>query len=201
MFVYFTLFQNIIIPVLVCVLAAAAAAAVFFILRARRKKGTGDAADKKLSKKKTLRQCILTNIDEFSEMFEPVYSVSVGKNKKQTETFASWNEKVLSSPEDNGYKAIFAKLYGDYDSWGRGKKKVKVKKQNKIYKKKAKKLVKTFFKAGIVRGADVYETGCETTAERYDYVGSGSIETDKTYEVLAPCWTCGDKVVDKGVIR
>lgn len=195
MVLFFILFQNIIIPILIGVAIGIAAATAFFIIRARRKKSG------KVSKKKLLVEGIQANIDDFREWFEPVYSVSVGKNKKQEECFAVWNERVQASAEDNGYKALFAERFGGYAAWGQGKKKLKVKKQNKLYKKNAKKLVKLFFKADILRGSDIYETGCETTAERYDLVGEGSIETDKSYEVLAPCWTYGDKVVDKGVIR
>ena len=200
---FFILFENIIIPVLIVVAVAAAAAIVFFVLRHKRKKsGAAPEKNAKLSKKKTLIGGLQKNIDSYSELFEPVYSVSVGKNKKQEDAFAAWNEAVKAGPEeDGGYKALFNKLFGDYAAWGKGKKKVKVKKQNKIYKKKAKKLVKLFFKADILRGGDVYETGCETTAEKYDFVGDGSILTDKVYDVLAPCWTYKDKVVDKGVIR
>lgn len=199
----FILFENIIIPVLIIAAVAIAVAIVLLVRRHKRKK-SGAAPEKsgKLSKKKTLIKGLQTNIDSYSEMFEPVYSVSVGKNKKQEETFAAWNEAVKAGPEeDGGYKALFAKLFGGYAEWGKGKKKVKVKKQNKLYKKNANKLVKLFFKANILRGSDVYETGNETTAEKYDFVGDGSIETDKTYEVLAPCWTYEDKIVDKGVIR
>ena len=200
---FFILYENIIIPVLIVVAVLAAAAIVFFVLRHMRKK-SGAASEKsaKLSKKKIFIQGLQANIDSYTGMFEPVYSVSVGKNKKQKETFAAWNEAVQSGPdEDGGYKSLFNKLFGDFDAWGRGKKKVKVKKQNKISKKKASELVKYFFKANILRGGDVYETGCETTAERYDFIGDGSIVTDQVYDVLAPCWTYEDKVVDKGVIR
>ncbi len=192
---FFIFFPGYLIPLIVAVLCGAAAATAFFIVRNKRKKnGT-------LSKKNVLIQGLQANIDDFCEMFEPVYSVSVGKNEKQAETFECWNTAVLNSAEDNGYKALFAKKFGDYAAWGQGKKKLKVKKANKIYRKKAKKLVKLFFKANILRGADIYETGCETTAERFVLAGDGSIETDRKYEVLAPCWKYGEKVVDKGVIR
>ncbi len=192
---FLIVYQGYLIPLAIGLLCGAAAATVFFIIRSKRKK-TGT-----LSKQQIMVQGIQKNIGDFTEMFEPVYSVSVGKNRMQEDIFASWNEKVEASAEDNGYKALFKELYGDYASWGKGKKKTKEKKANKIYKKKASKLVKTFFKSNILRGADVYETGCETTAEKYVLAGDGSIETDRQYEVLAPCWTYEDKVVDKGVIR
>ena len=200
---FFILYENILIPVLIVAAVAIAAAVVFFVLRhIRKKSGAAPEKSKKLSKKQIFIQGLQANIDSYSEMFEPVYSVSVGKNKKQEETFAAWNEAVAAGPEeDGGYKALFNKLFGDYAEWGKGKKKVKVKKQNKIYKKKAAALVKYFFKANILRGGEVDETGNETTAEKFGFVGDGSIVTDKVYDVLAPCWTYEDKVVDKGVIR
>ena len=194
MVIYF-LYRGIIIPVILAALCGAAAATVFFVIRNKKK---GDA---KPSKKQILIQGIRDNIDCFDGMFEPVYLVAEGKNKKQTAVFAAWNEKVQASEEDNGYKALFQKQFGSYESWGKGKKKLKVKKANKIYKKKAKKLLKLFKKAGIIRAEDIYEIGSETTAEKYNYIGAESIEADANYDVLAPYWSCGDKIVDKGVIR
>ncbi len=183
MFVFFMLYENILIPLIIVLACLIAAAVVLLVLRAKRKKG-GEAGKK--SAKKVLVEGIQQNIGEFGEMFEPVYSVSVGKNKKQEETFAEWNVRVKASPEDNGYKALFEKKYGGYADWGRGKKKVKVKKANKIYKKKAKSLVKLFFKGNILRGGEVYETGCETTAENYVYVGYDDVIAGAMHEVHTP---------------
>ena len=187
--------QTFILPIVIGMVIGAAIASVFFIIFNKRR-GNGN-----LSVKETIAAGILSNINDFTEMFEPVYSVSIGKSNKQQEVFAEWNARVRDSAEDNGYKALFEKKFGDYASWGQGKKKVKEKKANKIYKKKAKQLVKIFFKGNILRGNSTFETGNENTAELYDYVGDSSIETDKQYEVLAPCWTYQEMTVDKGVIR
>jgi len=196
MVVIYILYQNIIIPVLIAVICAAVAAALFFILRSRKKNGKA-----KPSKNTVLAEGIQENIDSFTDLFEPVYSIVDGKNKRQKATFAAWNDCVQNSEEDNGYKALFKDKFGDYESWGQGKKKLKVKKSNKIYKKKSKKLLKLFKKAGITRSEDAFTVGAENTAEKFIFAGSDSIETDADYQVLSPCWTYGDKVVNKGVIR
>ncbi|MBQ7638279.1 MAG: hypothetical protein IJS90_05220 [Clostridia bacterium] len=196
MFVVYVLYKGIIIPVVIAALCGAAAAALFFIIRNKKRGGSA-----KPTKKQLVAQGIQNNIGDFSGLFEPVYSVANGKNKRQQATFAAWNDAVQNSEEDNGYKAIFNDYFGDYESWGKGKKKVKVKKQNKIYKKKSKKLLKIFKKGDIVRSSDLYAAGAEDTAEKFSFAGDGSIETDAQYEVLAPCWTYQDKIVDKGVIR
>ena len=165
------------------------------IAGAGRKKGSG--------KNTILADGIRVNALEFSEMYEAVYSISAGKNQKQTEVFAAWNDAVKACPEDNGFKAVFASKFGGYDDWGRkGKKrKLKEKKANKIFKKKAKKLVKIFFKAGIIREHDVFIKGDERTAEKYEMAGGGIIEDGVDYEVLAPYWHIGETVVDKGAVR
>lgn len=183
-----------IILLIVALLCGAAAVAAFFIFRYRGK-GT------RPSKNEILAEGLQQNLDDFSNMFEPVFSVAVGKNKKQEDVFSAWNAKVQDSAEDNGYKAIFVDRFGDYATWGQGKKKFKQKKADKIYKKKARKLLKLFTKANVLRGIDEFETGSETTAERYNFAGEGSIEAEAVYEVLAPCWTYGEKIVDVGVIR
>ena len=190
----FIAFPGFVIFLIIAILCGAAAAAVFFIFRY---KGKGTRP----SKNEILAEGIQQNLDDFSGMFEPVFSVAMGKNKKQEEVFTAWNAKVQDSAEDNGYKAIFIEKFGDYATWGQGKKKFNQKKADKIYQKKAKKLVKLFDKANILRGFEIFETGTEITAERYTYAGENSIETDAVYEVLAPCWTYGEKIVDKGVIR
>ena len=191
----FMFYPQLIISIVIGVAIGVAAATLFFVLRSKRKGGG------KLSKKQTIAQGIKANLADFNGMFEPMYSVSVGKNKNQKAVFAAWNDAVQASAEDNGYKALFNEQYGDYIAWGQKKKKFKEKKANKLFKKKAAKLVKTFFKGGILRGSDIYETGSETTAERYDFAGAGSVEADAVYEVLSPCWMCGDQIANKGVIR
>ena len=67
--------------------------------------------------------------------------------------------------------------------------------------KAAKKLVKAFFKAGIVRSHDIYIVGDDTTAEKYHLAGDGIITADADYEVLAPFWQFGDTILEKGVIK
>ena len=180
--------------VLVIVLAFGAGMGVMALILGR-KKGS--------SKNNILVDGIRVNAPEFAEMYEAMYSVSVGKNQKQTEVFAAWNDSVQACPEDNGFKALFATKFGGYDGWGRkGKKqKLKEKKANKIFRKKAKKLVKAFFKAGIIREHDVFITGDATTAEKYEIAGGGMVEDGITYEVLAPYWHIGETVLDKGAVR
>ena len=179
---------------LLIVLAFGAGMGVMALISGR-KKGTGKGT--------ILADGIRVNAPEFSEMYEAMYSVSAGKSQKQTEVFAAWNDAVAACPEDNGFKALFAAKFGGYDNWGRkGKKrKLKEKKANKIFRKKAKRLVKIFFKAGVIREHDVYITGDEQTAGKYELAGGGIIEDGVTYEVLAPYWHIGDTVVDKGAVR
>ena len=155
------------------------------------------------SKSDVLADGIRVNATEFSEMYEAMYSVSIGKNQKQQEVFAAWNERVNACPEDNGFKAVFADKFGGYADWGKKgkKKKLKEKKANKIYAKKAKKLVKMFFKAGVIREHDVFITGDAEMSGKYELAGGGEIEDGITYEVLAPYWHIADTVVDKGAVR
>lgn len=152
------------------------------------------------SEKGSIVNGIRDNALAFSKMYEPVYSVSAGKNAKQEEIFAAWNAAV-DTCEDEAFKKAFAEKFGDYARWGVSKKgKVNAKKVNKTYIKKARALVKCFFKVGIIRESDVYVVADETTAEKYEIVG-GAIEAGTTYDVLAPYWHLSNDIVDKGVIR
>ncbi len=183
-----------IITILLAVGCGAAISALIFTVKNNRNRS---------SKTNILADGIRVNALEFTEMYEAMYSVSVGKNQKQQEVFAAWNDRVNACPEDNGFKAIFAEKFGDYSRWGRkGKKqKYKEKKANKKFAKKAKKLVKVFFKAGIIREHDVFITGDAQTEAKYELAGGGKIEEGITYEVLAPYWHLADTVVDRGAVR
>lgn len=180
----------------IVILAAAIGAGIaFLVLRTK-----GGVAGSDENGKFRLPDGIKDNALAFSEMYEPMYSVSAGKTAKQEEVFAAWNEAVEGCGDEEFAKA-FADKFGDYSSWGVTKKgQFKVKTANKIYSKKSRKLVKYFFKAGIVREGDITVCADETTAEKYEIVG-GSIVAGNTYEVLAPYWHLGNDIVDKGVIR
>ena len=188
-------FPQAVLFVILALVCGASVTALIFTLK------SGNRAN---SKTAVLADGIRVNATEFSEMYEAMYSVSIGKNQKQQEVFAAWNERVNACPEDNGFKAIFAEQFGNYSRWGiKGKKKqkYKAKKANKKFAKSAKKLVRVFFKAGIIREHDVFITGDERTAEKYELAGGGIIENGVTYEVLAPYWHLADTVVDRGAVR
>lgn len=175
----------------------AAIVLAFFLIR--NKKNGGEASEGGKSKN-VIVDGIRNSASDFAEMYEPVYAVSIGKNQKQEAIFEAWNQ-VVSASEDDDFKKAFADEFGGYAAWGVSKKgKTNEKKANKEYIKKASKLVKYFFKAGVVREHDTFVTADEFTAERYELVGEG-IEAGATYDVLAPYWHLGDDIVDKGVIR
>lgn len=179
----------------VALIAVIAAVAGFFFGKMTSRKGSGKSNS-------PIVNGIRDNALSFSEMYEPVYTVSSGKPAKQEELFASWNAAVAGCENEEFTKA-FAEKFGDFEKWGRkrkGKGKLNTRKANKIYCKKARQLVKCFFKAGIIRERDVNIVADETTAEKFEIVG-GAIEEGKTYDVLAPYWHLSDDVVDKGVIR
>lgn len=183
-----------IITIVLAFVCGGAVASLIFMLK-NRKGGN--------SKKDVLADGIRVNAAEFSEMYEAMYSVSIGKNQKQQEVFAAWNDRVNTCPEDNGFKAVFADQFGGYADWGKKgkKKKFKEKKADKIFAKKAKKLVKVFGKAGVIREHDVFITGDASMAAKYELAGGGEIEDGITYEVLAPYWHVGETVVDRGAVR
>ncbi|MBQ6420822.1 MAG: hypothetical protein IJK02_07110 [Clostridia bacterium] len=186
------LFMSQIVPLVLFMLllgGGIAAAVLLFIYR------------DKPTKKEIMAEGIRLNVQDFNGMFEPVYSISVGKNQKQEEVFTAFTDAVRDSEEDNGYKRLVSETFGDFITWGKGKKKLNVKKRDKIYQKKAHKLVKIFFKAGVLRADDLFVTVDDTTAEKYEFSGGQYIEPETTCEVLSPVWTLDNVVVNKGVIR
>lgn len=176
-----------------CFALGAGAATLFFFLMNRRKPN---------AKKNVLVEGLRENAQRFEGMYEPVYSIAVGKHEMQQQVFAAWNESVSACEDDDaGFREAFANKFGDYYKWGQKKKKVKIKKANKIYNKKANQLVKLFFRAGIIREHDKFIVGDEKNAACYEIVGGGNVEPGISYEVLAPYWHLGETVLDQGAVR
>ena len=175
-----------------CLALGVGAAALFTVLANRRNPN---------SRKNLLVAGLRANAQQFEGMYEPVHAITAGKHQMQQEVFAAWNERVSECEDDTGFKAVFADAFGSYYSWGRKKDKIKVKKANKKFGKKAKKLVKLFYKAGIIRENEIFILGDERNAACYEVVGGGSVQPGIAYEVLAPFWHLGDVVLDKGAAR
>ncbi len=130
---------------------------------------------------------IAENAEAFSEMYEPLWAVANGKLNKKEAVFEQWNAVA----ETIGIGEAFAEKFGGREKWKKGKK----------WGKKANQLVKYIFKAGVTRSTEVAVLGDDTTAEKYVYAGSASVEADAEYDVLAPYWESNSTVVHKGVIR
>ena len=130
---------------------------------------------------------IAENAEAFSEMYEPLWAVANGKLGKKEAVFAQWADIA----ETVGIGEAFNEKFGNRENWKKGKKWVK----------KANQLVKFVFKAGVTRSTQVSVIGDDTTAEKYVYAGTASIETNAEYDVLAPYWESNGTVVHKGVIR
>ena len=186
-------FGSSVIMLLLGMAIGAGVASLFFILFRK---------DKTKSKVNPIQTGLRENAASFAGMYEPVFAVCVGKNQKQEDVFAAWNTHVTGC-EDEAFKLLFAKEFGDYEKWGKKGKKQKLneKKADKIYKKKAAKLVKYFTKAGIRRETETFIVGKEGDDVMYELAGGGQIQPGVTYEVLAPYWRYGDTVLDKGAVR
>ena len=172
------LFLNDII--LICVLSALAGAgavfAFFFFFKGKGKKSTDDM---KPSDKKNIIIGIRDNAEVFADLLEPLFLLASGRTDRKDEVLDSWYERVSSLEGNKEFKESFLKKLGEIGSF-KGKKKKYVKCANKI--------LKYCYKAGIEREDDETVTADETTAEKYDIIGAGSIEAGKVYDVFVPYW-------------
>lgn len=185
MVLFYIFNYNVIWAAIISAIVGAGVVTAYFLFF--KKGGTENVkAEKAPSASTLIVEGIANNAEAFSEMYEPVWALANGKLNKKEEVFSRWNEIAA----DSDFGDAFASKFGDYASWKKGK-----------WSKKATKLVKYIFKAGVTRSSDVIVLGDEDTAEKYVYAGSSSIETDAEYDVLAPYWEINGTVVDKGVIR
>lgn len=171
------LFLNDII--LICVLSAlagaGAAVAFFFFFKGKGKK---TADDMKPSDKKNIIIGLRDNASVFADLLEPLFILASGRTERKDEVLDAWYARV-DALEDNEFKASFVKKLGEIGSF-KGKK--------GKYVKCAKKILSYCGKAGIERDDDTVVTADETTAEKYDIIGAGSIEAGKVYDVFVPYW-------------
>lgn len=186
--VLYIVYNNIIWACIIAALIGAGAATLVFLLKGKKNGGE----EKEFSTKNALVAGIRANAESFAGMYESMYSVSRGKVGKKKETFDMWSQAIADTG-DAALLEAFNKKCGKYTKWKP--------KKNKKFIKAAKKLVKAFFKAGVVRSHDVYIIGDDTTAEKYHLVGDDIINADADYEVIAPYWAFGDTVLEKGVIK
>lgn len=164
------------------------AGAVFAYFSFFKKKDTADVKQEKAPKSAdVIVGGIAENAEAFSEMYEPLWSVANGSLSKKEAIFDQWNGVA----ETVGFGEAFNEKFGGREKWAKGDQ----------WAKKANELVKYIFKAGVIRSTEVSVVGDDTTAEKYVYAGSASIEAGTEYDVLAPYWELNGTIVDKGVIR
>lgn len=172
------LFLNDII--LICVLSAlagaGAAVAFFFFFR---NKGKKTADDMKPSDKKNIILGLRDNAAVFADLLEPLFLLASGRTERKDEILDAWYERVNALEDNKEFKESFVKKLGEIGSF-KGKKAKYVKCANKI--------LKYCYKAGIEREDENVVTADETTAEKYDIIGAGSIEAGKVYDVFVPYW-------------
>lgn len=185
--IFYIVYSNIIWACIIAAVIGAGTATLVFLLKGNKGGGDGEFVPKN-----ALEAGLRANAENFAGMYEAMFSVSSGKVGRKTDVFDMWSNAVAAT-RDAAFIEAFNKKCGKYTQWKP--------KNNKKFIKAAKKLVKAFFKSGIVRSHDIYIIGDDTTAEKYHLAGDGIITADENYEVLAPYWQFGDIVLEKGVIK
>ncbi len=193
---FFIFNRNLILTLLAI---AVVAIIVFAVIYRKKKAANGVLEDLKDSPKKDMLIGLRDNAEAFSELYEPLYILAKGNTGRKEWVFDSWINTVNALEGQDAFKAVFAKKFGSLASKEETKKrsarKIKKidKKKAKKCKKAAKKLLSFLKKAGILRDGTKTVTADETTAEKYDVIGTASLETDAKYDVFAPYWTLTTK--------
>lgn len=193
---FFIFNRNLILTLLAI---AVVAIIVFAVIYRKKKAANGVLEDLKDSPKKDMLIGLRDNAEAFSELYEPLYILAKGNTGRKEWVFDSWINTVNALEGQDAFKAVFAKKFGSLASKEETKKR-SARKAKKIDKKKAKKckkaakkLLSFLKKAGILRDGTKTVTADETTAEKYDVIGTASLETDAKYDVFAPYWTLTTK--------
>ncbi len=196
--IFFILNYNVIWGCIISAILGAGAVTLFFLLKGGKKKKTID--EMKRTPKREMIIGLRDNAEAFSDIYEPLFLLASGKTARRDWVFDAWNTRVNELDGYSEFKSVFTKFFGDVASW-KGKK--------SKYVKNADKLLKFIFKAGINREDASVITANETTAEKYDIIGAGSIEAGIEYDVFVPYWSiktgegidAEETVLCKGAIR
>lgn len=173
---FYIINYNIIWASIISALVGAGAVLAFFLLK---NKGKKNADDMKPSDKKNVILGLRDNAEAFSDLLEPLFLLASGKTERKDEVLDAWYERVNSLEGNKAFKESFVKKFGEIGSF-KGKK--------KKYIKCADRILKYCYRAGIERDDDSVVTADESTAEKYDIIGAGSIEAGKIYDVFVPYW-------------
>ena len=174
--IFYIIYRNIIWACIISAIAGAGAAFAYFFFK---NKGKKSADDMKPSDKKNLVLGFRDNAEVFADLLEPLFLLASGKTARKDAVLDSWYERVNSLEGNDAFKASFVKKFGEISSF-KGK--------AKNYVKCADKILKYVYKAGIERDDEEIVTANETTAEKYDIIGAGSIEAGEIYDVFVPYW-------------
>lgn len=183
---------NVIWASIISAIIGAAAVVAFFLLKNKGKKSTEDM---KPSPKKDILLGLHDNAEAFSDLLEPLFLLASGKTARKDYVLDSFKERVNALEGNEAFKEAYNKKFGDIASF-KGKK--------GKYVRCAGSLLKYVFKAGIEREDDDTVVANETTAEKYDIIGTGSIVAGETYDVFVPYWEVEseeNKILSKGAIR
>ena len=194
MVLFYIVYRNLIWACIASAIAGAAAAGAFFYFKGAKNKS---AEDMKPSLKKTVILGLRDNADAFSDLLEPLFLLASGKTDRKDYVLDTWYDRVSAVENNDEFQAAFVKKFGEIASF-KGK--------DKKYVKCADSILKYVYKAGIERDDERVVTADETTAEKYDLIGAGSIEAGAVYDVFVPYWdvendTAEDTILSKGAIR
>ncbi len=128
--------------------------------------------------------------------FSPL-AIPEGASKKEIKKIKKANKKIAKKAKKAAKKANkankkAAKIAKSPKKSAKLAKKTE-KANNKLYVKMAYKLIKYLKKAGIGRDTDETVTADETTAEKYDVIGTTSLVTGAKYDVHIPYWALTKK--------
>ena len=195
---FYIIYRNVIWACIASAIVGAAATFAYFYFKYMKNK---TADDMRPSAKKTIILGLRDNAELFSDLLEPLFLLASGKTDRKDYILDTWYDRVASVEDNDEFKAAFVKRFGEIASF-KGK--------NKKYVKCADGILKYVYKAGIERDDDRVETADESTAEKYDIIGSGSIEAGNVYDVFVPYWSLeteaadedtAETVLSKGAIR
>lgn len=138
---------------------------------------------------KTVCAGIARHAKLYEGLYEGLCQILDREEATDRDTLKEWCERTARLPDEADYRAAFAGLFEGA-----------VGLPEEAYREKLRLLLKLISQAGLVRGETGPVTYDASLRKAYVYLGTGAPVEGETYNVVKPCWTAKDEIVEQGIL-
>ena len=132
---------------------------------------------------------IARHAELYSGLYEGLCQILAREEVSDRDTLKEWCSRTAGLEAEPEYTAAFSQLFGSA-----------IEAPEPEYREKLSLLLKLIGEAGIIRSGAGTLTYEPSVQKSYLYLGEGTPADGEVYCIIKPCWTCGGKAIEQGVI-